>query len=116
MDEILYTALVEVTMTRVKEPDPTTGEIPDYKSPPARIIRSLRQGYDNVRRQRDERSKKIIALQGKERDLHESREEWKARTKAAEARIKELEKKRLPTGSQSGSQPTPLPWLPLYGS
>ena len=80
-------------MTRIKEPDPTANEIPEYKSPPSRLIKSLRQAYDNARYQRNEKSQKIAALQGKTRDISKSRDEWKARAKRAEAEIQELKKR-----------------------
>ena len=36
-------------MTRTKEPPIGSTQIPEYKSPPSRILRSLRKGYDNLR-------------------------------------------------------------------
>jgi|APFre7841882793_1041355.scaffolds.fasta_scaffold278278_1 chromosome segregation ATPase len=79
-------------MTRTKEPPIGTTELPNYKSPPSRIIRSLRQGYDNVRSKIADKAQKIQDLQGKLRDTQVSRETWKARTMAAEAKIAELQK------------------------
>lgn len=47
-------------MTRIQEPDPDfNNEVPDYKRPPSRIIRSLRQAYDNQRSKNKEKSKTI---------------------------------------------------------
>jgi chromosome segregation ATPase len=80
-------------MTRIKEPEIGHTEVPDYKSPPSRIIKSLRQGYDNLREKLAHKSKKVMALQGTVRDVQESRDEWKTRYKDMEARYVELEKK-----------------------
>ena len=78
-------------MTRIKEPLIGTTDLPKYKSPPSRIIRSLRKGYDNVREKVANKSQKIQALQGKLRDTTESRDDWKACAKAAEAEIAKLQ-------------------------
>lgn len=80
-------------MTRIKEPPIGAEEIPNYKSPPSRIIRSLRKGYDNLREKISEKSETTIALQGKLRDTQNSREEWKTRAKSAESKLIELEEK-----------------------
>lgn len=79
-------------MTRIKEPDIGTSQLPNYKSPPSRILRSLRKGYDNVRNKIAIKSEQMQSLQGKLRDTKESREDWKARAKSAEAKVIELEK------------------------
>lgn len=77
-------------MTRIKEPTIGISEVPDYKSPLSRIVKSLRKAYDNAREKISEKSEQILALQGKLRDTQESRDEWKARTKTAEEEIKKL--------------------------
>jgi peptidoglycan hydrolase CwlO-like protein len=77
-------------MTRVKEPPIGTSEVPEYKSPPSRIIKSLRQGYDNLRQKTAKKSELVQSLQGKLRDTQASRDDWKARAKAAEAEIETL--------------------------
>lgn len=79
-------------MTRIKEPEIGSNQIPDYKSPPERIVRSLRKGYDNIREKVSKKSKKIMALQGKLRDVEKSRENWKERAEAAEKEIASLKK------------------------
>lgn len=79
-------------MSRIKEPPIGTTEIPNYKSPPSRILRSLRQGYDNTREKIAKKSEQIQGLHGKLRDVQESREEWKLRAKAAEARAEAAER------------------------
>lgn len=79
-------------MTRIKEPPLDSSELPDYKSPPSRIVRSLRQGYDNMRKKVANKSSQIRTLQGKLRDTHNSREEWKERTKELEGKVEKLEK------------------------
>lgn len=78
-------------MTRVKEPVLGTTEVPEYKSPPSRIIRSLRTAYDNSRKKMDDKSKTIMGLRGSLRDVEQSRQSWKEKTKAAEERVRELE-------------------------
>jgi len=82
-------------MTRIKEPPIGTTEVPDYKSPPSRIIRSLRKGYDNLREKLSDKSQSVMALQGKLRDTQESRDSWKIRAKAAEAELETLQKEKL---------------------
>ena len=77
-------------MTRVKEPLIGTTEIPNYKSPPSRILRSLRTGYDNVRSKVADKAQTIQGLQGKLRDTQESRDDWKARAKTAESELAKL--------------------------
>ena len=74
-------------MTRVKEPPAGTTQVPDYKSPPSRIVRSLRKGYDNLREKVAKKSDGLMAVRGKLRDMEESRELWKKRAKEAEAEI-----------------------------
>ncbi len=74
-------------MTRIKEPDPDLDnpEIPDYKSPSSRIVRSLRQAYDNLRKKIKEKSETIQDLREKLRDTQQSRDSWKERMQTAEA-------------------------------
>lgn len=55
------------------------------------IISSLRIAYESLRERKDKKSKLIIGLQGKARNLSESRDNWKARAKEAEARLEKLE-------------------------
>jgi uncharacterized coiled-coil DUF342 family protein len=78
-------------MTRTKEPPNGTTELPNYKSPPSRIVRSLRTAYDNVRAKITDKSQMIQSLQGKLRDTQESRDDWKDRAKAAEAKFTKLQ-------------------------
>jgi exoribonuclease R len=75
-------------MTRIKEPVVGSTEIPDYKSPASRIVRSLRKGYDNLRKKLHERSATILDLREKLRDTQKSREEWRIRAKEAELSLK----------------------------
>lgn len=79
-------------MTRIKEPKIGTTEIPDYKSPASRIIRSLRKGYDNLREKLHERSATILTLREKLRDTKKSREEWRGRAKQAEIELDSIKK------------------------
>lgn len=80
-------------MTRIKEPAIGTTKLPNYKSPPSRILRSLRKGYDNLREKTKEKSQVVLNLQGKLRDTQESRDTWKERAKDAEAKMLELQQK-----------------------
>lgn len=78
-------------MTRIKEPDADASDLPNYKSPPSRIIRSLRKAYDNVREKSKEKANVIQGLTGKLRDTQESRDHWKALAKSAEVKIAQQE-------------------------
>jgi len=78
-------------MTRIKEPDVGALIVPDYKSPPSRIIRSLRKAYDNLRGKLTEKAHVIQGLKGKLRDTQDSRDHWKTLVKAAEAKIAQQE-------------------------
>jgi peptidoglycan hydrolase CwlO-like protein len=81
-------------MTRIQEPDPDlNNEVPDYKSPHSRIIRSLRQAYDNQRSKNKKKSETIQDLREKLRDTQQSRDSWKERIKAIETEIEALRKK-----------------------
>ena len=79
-------------MTRVKEVVPGSEDIPDYKSPPARIVKSLRQAYNNQRLKVAELRKKMKTFQIKTRDLMESREKWK---KESGIKQKQIEKQNI---------------------
>lgn len=79
-------------MTRIKEPLIGVSKLPDYKSPRSRIIRSLRKGYDNLRKKISTKSADMHSLQGKLRDTQNSREEWKIKAKKAEEKLTMLEK------------------------
>lgn len=72
-------------MTRIKEPKAGTTQVPEYKSPISRIVRSLRKGYDNGRKKIAEKSDEIQNLRGKLRDVSQSRETWKQRYKETES-------------------------------
>lgn len=75
------------TMTRVKETAPGSGDMPQYKSPPSRINISLRKAYDNQRQNAAIRSKQLLALRGKNRDLALSRDKWKAEAKESQTEL-----------------------------
>jgi len=82
-------------MTRTKEVDPNSGEMPDYKSCPSRIVHSLRKGYDNVRAKLQETRNKIKYYQIKTRDLETSRKRYKEETAELKTETTELKKKML---------------------
>ena len=80
-------------MTRIKEPSAGIQQTQiEYKSPASRILRSLRQGYDNARLKVEKKAEEITRLRGKLRDIQESRETWKMEAKKNEARKEELER------------------------
>lgn len=79
-------------MTRIKEVDPSSGEMPDYKSPANRIVHSLRKGYDNLRSKLNEARKTIKYYQIKTRDLEKSRETYKKEKSDLKIRISQIEK------------------------
>jgi hypothetical protein len=76
-------------MSRIKEPKIGSNQLPDYKSPPSRIIRSLRKGYNNLRVKLMEKSSNITSLKGKLRDVTLSREDWKNEAKQTKADLKQ---------------------------
>ncbi len=79
-------------MTRIKEQDPNSGVMPDYKSPLNRIVHSLRQGYDNVRRKLQDAREQIKYFQIKSRDLEKSRTRYKDEVIVLKEKISRLEK------------------------
>ncbi|MBA3721151.1 MAG: hypothetical protein H0W88_01960 [Parachlamydiaceae bacterium] len=91
-------------MTRIKEPEIGSTQMPEYKSPLTRIVRSLRQGYDNCRQKVAEYSDTILDLRGKLRDTQKSRDEWKTRTKETEAELKFLKKKHAELESKTAKK------------
>ena len=81
-------------MARIKEPAIGTTELPKYKSPTSRILRSLRKGYDNSRQKIAAKSDRIMDLRGALRDTQESRDSWKQRAKKAEIENIHLHKEK----------------------
>lgn len=79
-------------MTRVKEVDPDSGEMPDYKSPANRLVHSLRKGYDNLRGKLQKTRDNIKYYQIKTRDLEKSRTAYKQEALDLKKTINELEK------------------------
>lgn len=79
-------------MSRTKEPAIGKSEVPEYKSPSSRIVRSLRKGYDNLREKLAEKSKTIRSLQGKMRDTQNSRDDWKTRANEAKVQVEKLQR------------------------
>lgn len=79
-------------MTRTKEVDPDSGEMPDYKSPANRLVHSLRKGYDNVRSKLKTTRERIKYYQIKTRDLEKSRELYKKEKIQLQEKINQLEK------------------------
>ena len=63
-------------MSRIKEQTLGTTEMPNYKSPNSRIIRSLRTAYDKQREKNGKKAEQIVSLKGKIRDI-ESNYAWK---------------------------------------
>jgi len=87
--------LLESTMTRTKEPEIGSTQIPEYKSPPSRIIRSLRTAYDNLRCKIVEKSTQLDGARGKLRDVTRSRDQWKKEAKDAQVELKKLQSKQI---------------------
>jgi len=79
-------------MTRVKEVDPDSNEMPDYKSPSSRLVHSLRKGYDNLRSKLKKSRDDIKYYQIKTRDLNKSRTTYKDETLSLKKTIDQLEK------------------------
>jgi chromosome segregation ATPase len=79
-------------MTRTKEVDPDSGDMPDYKSPANRLVHSLRKGYDNVRSKLKDTREQIKYYQIKTRDLEKSRANYKKETLNLKETISHLEK------------------------
>ena len=78
-------------MTRVKEVDPNSGDMPDYKSPANRLVHSLRKGYDNLRGKLQETRNKIKFYQIKTRDLEISRNRYKEEILELKKKISNLQ-------------------------
>lgn len=78
-------------MTRTKEVDPDSGDMPDYKSPASRLVHSLRKGYDNVRSKLKDAREQIKYYQIKTRDLEKSRERHKCEAMNLKEKISQLE-------------------------
>lgn len=78
-------------MTRIKEVDPDSGDMPDYKSPASRLVHSLRKGYDNVRSKLKDTREQIKYYQIKTRDLEKSRARHKNETVNLKEKISHLE-------------------------
>jgi chromosome segregation ATPase len=78
-------------MTRIKEVDPDSGDMPDYKSPAIRLVHSLRKGYDNVRSKLKDTREQIKYYQIKTRDLEKSRALHKNETMNLKEKISYLE-------------------------
>ena len=79
-------------MTRTKEVDPDSGDMPDYKSPASRLVHSLRKGYDNVRGKLMDTRERIKYYQIKTRDLEKSRAHHKNEAMNLKEEISQLEK------------------------
>lgn len=91
-------------MSRTNEPAIGTTSVPNYKSPPSRILRSLRKGYDNLREKVAQKSQIIQKLQGQLRDVQESRDSWKKQAKESKYLVKELQEKNEKLGEDKKKQ------------
>lgn len=103
-------------MTRTKEVDPDSDDMPDYKSPPSRLVHSLRQGYNNVRSKLKETRNKIKYYQIKTRDLEKSRNRYKEEAAELNEKILELEAENANLKKQkeeSGNKKKTMQNLPL---
>jgi len=80
-------------MTRAREVEPGSGDIPEYKSPLNRLVHSLRNGYDNLRVKLEGLRNNIKFYQIKVRDLENSRDQWKKKAIEHGEKIKLIEKR-----------------------
>lgn len=80
-------------MSRVKEVDPLSSDIPEYKSHPSRIVISQREAYNNLRQKVKELRSRIKYYQIRERDLELSRDKWKTENQNLKIELEELKKK-----------------------
>lgn len=80
-------------MTRTKEVDPNSEDMPNYKSPAARLVHSLRKGYNNLRIKLSDSRNKIKYYQIRTRDLENSREHFKEQVATLKMEKEELMKK-----------------------
>ena len=78
-------------MSRIKEPTLGTTEIPNYKSPNSRIIRSLRTAYDKQREKNGKKAEQIVSLKGKIRDIDQSRYDWKEKALTSQEELLKLQ-------------------------
>ena len=82
-------------MTRIKEVEPNSGEMPNYKSPLNRLVHSLRDAYDNARGKIKKLRQEIKYYQIKTRDLEKSRKNYKEETTCLKLKIDQIEKEKL---------------------
>ena len=92
-------------MTRAKEVDPDSGDMPDYKSPANRLVHSLRKGYDNLRSKLKTLRGRIKYYQIKTRDIEKSRELYKKQTIDLQNKINQLEKENERLKKQNDEHP-----------
>ena len=99
-------------MTRAREVEPGSGDIPEYKSPLNRLVHSLRNGYDNLRVKLEGLRNNIKFYQIKVRDLENSRDQWKKKAIEHGEKIKLIEKRyeKLETRSQEALNKTKEIW------
>jgi len=71
-------------------------DIARYKSPPHKVIEFLKKGRDQLREKYRLLREKHRVAENQIRAVTKSREAWRTRAEAAEAKLKELEKKRQP--------------------
>ncbi len=83
-------------MTRTKEVDPGSNDVPEYKSTASRLVHSLRKGYNNLRKKIQDARNDIKYYQIKVRDLEKSRSQWKEEAKSIKNEA-ELLKKEIQT-------------------
>ena len=67
--------------------------IEDYRSPPHKIIAMLKKGRDDLRVKYRELMQQRRTAENQVRAVEKSRSMWRARAEAAEAELRELEKK-----------------------
>ena len=84
-------AVVRLPMERIMPRD-----IASFKSPPRKVIEFLKKGRDQLREKYRLLREEFRVAENQIRAVTKSREAWRTRAVEAEAKLKELEKKRLP--------------------
>jgi hypothetical protein len=70
-------------------------DVSDYQSPPHKIIAFLRQGRDKLRVKYTELKREFRVCENQVRAVSKSRQTWRERALAAEAQLRELERREL---------------------
>jgi hypothetical protein len=75
----------------MKPSKPLPAEKPEFKSPVRKLLEVFRTGRDTWKAKYQRLKAEIKLMENQVRAVEKSREQWRARSRAAEERIKELE-------------------------